>query len=567
MTNNNHDGDYFDDLQTAIYDDNTDTTDRTKNGHVAVKVMPQDEEGKTRNHQQRRQRRRGQRQTGMDNGHTLHGKQPRQRSGQGQRQSFRIRSCLPAWHQIVAITCVCLYWYCFVWRTQNIIDAHLNGHTLLDSLSSFSPLPKTTTGATRRQQQQQQRKQQKQQPLPSQIASSNLRFIVFQPTSMGQGLGNILNGLLAVHLLGQEFDRIVCISTDWYDFHQAFQSLQHQDVCSLLPPSGRYMVSIDLVNFGPPPNECRLQKKLASTEPVWYIAGNTYPRWPVASTRGLFGQYYAPTEALLGMLELAYTETGRQERPETVVHLRQPDDPNIDPREGLDRASLEALGEYLKRSGQQQQQQESNQTLSSSLSTPFLVTNNVDLYKYFQDNFGWSHPPWTGIKHSALMNIEWGSTASTTNTTTGTTETAEDIANLQLFADWYTVLQAKRVYHTHSDFSQSAIHWNDIESYTIRGVVNGTLQFTNAPWRREAPLLPLVERTRTELKYCDGGLLEERPFLFDDGVIQTTDDEKHDYQGINDQFFEMHGEDANTPKEQLQRTAERRVFWGLDPAT
>ena len=376
------------------------------------------------------------------------------------------------------------------------MDDYLKGHTLMDDL--YRSRRATTEGP--------------------------FRFLMFRPALMGQGIGNIMNGLLAAHALGIEFNRVVCISTDWEDFYQAFEPLQHRARCAQLPQNGRFVYSIDLLNFGPPPNECRLQKKLASDVSVYYISGNTYPRWSRVPP-GLFEQHYKPTPRLLQMLPY-------QTPPETVVHLRAADNNDIDPRRGLDPASLQALGQELPR----------NKT--------FLVTNNVDWYKYFEDTFGWQHPHWEGVSHSALVDVWWGANG---------TELVvpHNDSNLQLFSDWYTILGAQHVYHTHSDFSLSAIHWNDIDSKTIQGTnpQTGRLEFSRAPWRVETPAKPLVNRTEPEMKHCSGQFAEGADFM-DDKLL--GDDLASDYQGINDAFYD-------TDDNRQERTNDRRVFWGLDP--
>ena len=39
-----------------------------------------------------------------------------------------------------------------------------------------------------------------------------------------------------------------------------------------------------------------------------------------------------------------------------------------------------------------------------------------------------------------------------------------------MWADWYTLLNAQTIFHTHSDFSRSAARWNEnIQSWTILG--------------------------------------------------------------------------------------------------
>eukprot|EP00541_Cyclophora_tenuis_P012820 CAMPEP_0116540572 /NCGR_PEP_ID=MMETSP0397-20121206/24_1 /TAXON_ID=216820 /ORGANISM="Cyclophora tenuis, Strain ECT3854" /LENGTH=199 /DNA_ID=CAMNT_0004064463 /DNA_START=60 /DNA_END=659 /DNA_ORIENTATION=+ len=184
---------------------------------------------------------------------------------------------------------------------------------------------------------------------------------------------------------------------------------------------------------------------------------------------------------------------------------------------------------------------------------PHSNTNNVDLYGYFGKNFGWKHPQWEGVMHSALIDIWWGANSTEL-------EIPHNDSNLQLFSDWYTILNAKHVYHTHSDFSLSAIHWNDIDSKTIQGInkATGILEFSGAPWRVEGTMKPLVNRTDEELQHCKGGLEEETETFFDDRL--SGDDFTMDYQGINDGFYDT--DDEGLKK---KRSSERRIFWGLDP--
>jgi hypothetical protein len=70
---------------------------------------------------------------------------------------------------------------------------------------------------------------------------------------------------------------------------------------------------------------------------------------------------------------------------------------------------------------------------------------------------------------------------------------------MQLWCDWYTILNAREVYHTTSDFSASAIHWANIyPSKVIRGI--------SSPESRE---LILVEETWRQTG--DAILLRDRP--------------------------------------------------------
>lgn len=50
-------------------------------------------------------------------------------------------------------------------------------------------------------------------------------FIIFENIAMGQGTGNVISGLLAAHLLGLEFDRLVCVRSKYTMFHETFESI------------------------------------------------------------------------------------------------------------------------------------------------------------------------------------------------------------------------------------------------------------------------------------------------------------------------------------------------------
>jgi hypothetical protein len=334
-------------------------------------------------------------------------------------------------------------------------------------------------------------------------AAAGIRFLIFRPPlEAAQGIGNLMNGLLATHLLGMEFNRVVCVSPEWHDFFVAFDVLDPK--CANIP-SRTLQTSLWLVNFGKlPVNECHLRDKLASKrDPVLYLVANTYPsRWPTTGVPLLkLESYYTPRVRLLKSLPW------KSSPPSTVVHLRQPDDPGLDPREGLDTATLQALGSFL----------------SSRPSTPFLVTNQVDFYDYFQFHFGWYHPSWQGVQHSANAKVEWGDHGGGGGQQKSNQHEQQI---LELWSDWWTLYQAEAVYHTHSDFSLSAVHWssgNTKESYTIRGIDSlGALRLEADQQRPLQPILPLSQRT--EVQHC-----QLYPSGLDGlGYVMDLDDEYHD---------------------------------------
>jgi hypothetical protein len=169
-----------------------------------------------------------------------------------------------------------------------------------------------------------------------------------------------------------------------------------------------------------------------------------------------------------------------KEPPQVVVHLRAADTWS-DKRRGLDDNTLVKLGEAL------------------PVNT-FLVTNKVAWYQFFSERFGWTNPGWGVVRHSAIKNIVWGANPK---------EDKKVPQNLQLWSDWYTILKAKKVWHTHSDFSLSAIHWMNIDSKTIQGVdENGELDLWDESWRRDGETERLIDRGPENLR-CRRGSPKE----------------------------------------------------------
>ena len=311
------------------------------------------------------------------------------------------------------------------------------------------------------------------------------KFLLFDAHLGGQGTGNIISGLLAAHLFGIEFNRTVCILPYYDAFLSVFDAVNEDSVtkCETLfqgkLPS-TVGIHIRLVNFESAPDECELQDQLKSDEKILYITGNTYPRWPQVPDNFFFSHYKAK-QVLLDALPY-----DPKTPPTTVVHLRSPDSPKGDFRKGLDSDSLTALGDLL-----------------PTGTNTYLVTNRVAYYEQFEACCQWSHPVWNTVIHSA-KHRQWGSLHKDT-ADRGLTRQQQKLEenqqqNLQMWADWYTVLKAPTVYHTHSDFSISAIHWtNNKDSHSIAGYDGGVLQTTKESWWIEGETAPLVQRSRTAL--------------------------------------------------------------------
>jgi hypothetical protein len=298
-------------------------------------------------------------------------------------------------------------------------------------------------------------------------------YIIYDATIGGQGTGNLISGLLAAHLLGQEFNRIVCVNPQYYSsFLNAFESVDPTVLvkCPVVinyingTSSVEMQHSISIINFAGAADECELQNLMSDrTKKVIHLMSNTYPRWPPIPDY-YFLHYYQPTKVLFDILPYI-------SQPEIVVHLREPDEVAIDPRRGLDDSSLTALAELLPKA------------------ETYLVTNNVEYYDRFAKCCNWTNPKWDGIKHSAIERI-WGDT--------NQVDYSQETQDLRMWSDWYTILMAGTVYHTHSDFSVSAIHWmNNTNSYSIKGYNTDTkkLETTVESWWYDGETIPLNERT------------------------------------------------------------------------
>jgi hypothetical protein len=271
------------------------------------------------------------------------------------------------------------------------------------------------------------------------VAEKNKNYIIYRHIHNGQGIGNILNGLLAAHLLGKEFHRTVCVSREYENFHLAFAPVHvSAEECHLVESSSVPTPSntLSLLNYEKMPRECDIKHQVSNAESVLYFDGNTYPRWPSIPDQ-FFHQHYKPSESLLQVLPW-------KDPPETVVHLRAADDKR-DARKGLDTETLDALGRELP-------------------SDTFLVTNEVDWYDFF-DKYWWNHPSWSKVRHSAL-HVSWGARRASAPINR---KQYNQRQMLQAWADWFTILSAVNVVHTFSDFSASAVHWNNLRGRVIDG--------------------------------------------------------------------------------------------------
>lgn len=300
------------------------------------------------------------------------------------------------------------------------------------------------------------------------------KFILFKPIPAGQGTGQAMNGLLASHLMGDEFNRIVCMTPTYKPFYDAFEPIDPliQRYCPFLKLEQRPKL-ISLINYNADPDECHLKSELASDKEIIYIVGNTYPKWPRVPDEYFF-RFYKPTPQLLQ----TFPWKDEEEPPNVVVHLRKADREFHDKRLGLDSKTLQALGKALP-------------------PKTFLVTNNVVWFDYFRERFNWTHPNWRAVRHSAFMRFMWQP-----GVKLDPKDRSVRVQDLQMFSDWYTIACAKQVWHTHSDFSLSAIHWMNVDSKTIMGMEGEELKLIEEPWRREGDQPRLIDRGPEELANC-----------------------------------------------------------------
>ena len=311
---------------------------------------------------------------------------------------------------------------------------------------------------------------------PLNTDDSSRRFLVFHGKHRGQGSGNIMQGLLSAHLFGLEFNRTVCVL--WPAFFTAFEysQPQHKDLCQ--GAESWHATPILMWNFAKAPvDECHVHDILSDPKiNVVSYSGNAYPGWRSDIPSGLFYQYFQPKTTLLSFLPYS-----KDNAPKVVVHLRAPDG-KADSERGLDEESLSYLGEMLRGNG------------------TYLVTNRPDWYRRFHECCGWSYDTtWVDkpIDHGA-MSISWQPDG------TRVLKKYKDskmLVNQQLkmWSDWYTMLNAEKVYHSPSDFSRSAIHWNsDCMGYGLSGMrtVNKTIRelLLRPSYDSTKYIPPLVER-------------------------------------------------------------------------
>jgi len=140
-------------------------------------------------------------------------------------------------------------------------------------------------------------------------APQHQRFLLFRDGGRGQGIGNIMNGLLATHLLALSYNRTCCVS-HWPSFAKAFTRIPAAACAGV--SEATMIKHLSLWNFGSGQVDKKCWRSggscdvlMQSDEVFLEITGNEYPfeifpQLPV----GLFESLYTPSELLVSYFKL-----------------------------------------------------------------------------------------------------------------------------------------------------------------------------------------------------------------------------------------------------------------------
>lgn len=228
-----------------------------------------------------------------------------------------------------------------------------------------------------------------------QHAQTSGKFLVFVGPRRGQGIGNMLFGLHEAIRLSEWSNRILCVQ--WDSFHTAFD-FKFDKICS---NNLRFSALLQSWNFGFSTNVLNVRDTLLSSITHVGFTGNTRVKI-INYQSGNFLSLFYPT---------ANFNKTCDTRPEICsVHVRKGDNSH-DVRLGSDKTSILLLESYIDKSC-------------------YFVTNDVSYY----DLVPYKHPKWKSVGHSAIGDN-----------------------SLSPWCDWFKMLMSKRVYHTPSGLSESAI--------------------------------------------------------------------------------------------------------------
>lgn len=229
-------------------------------------------------------------------------------------------------------------------------------------------------------------------PIPSPPPKRTLTYI---DGGRGQGLGNIMNGLIAASLLSIESKR--CLIVQWPSFAHTFSS-ERRCFHDLNGTGAR----VDYWNFGYSDSAAHFRSVIESSVDDVRMSGNEYPNftWPLVPN-GTFHELFEPrfTDAI--------------ETVDILFHVRVGDS-------SRDRRAGDK--QWIK--------------LQDLFPNATLIINSERLYK----DTTWRRP----THHK--QEVSFHKLASTIDSST--------------WFDWYMILKAKRVIHSPSSFSESAVRWS-----------------------------------------------------------------------------------------------------------
>lgn len=283
--------------------------------------------------------------------------------------------------------------------------------------------------------------------LPQTMESQRDRFLFFRGGGRGQGIGNIMNGLIATHLLAERYNRTCCVAY-WPSFSNAFSRNTENACLSLASSVPTKQLSLWNFGSGKIDKECwsvgsYCDLLLKGDEAFIKITGNEYPFdfFPPLPV-GLFDRLYTPSEHLRPFL------LPRKSLPTTVVHIRAGDN-SADKRTGVDADSQMFLIQFLPKDA-------------------FVITNNEIIHKRFVTaGFRSYHAP-VGQVHTSVSGNS-------------------DVI-MHAWRDWYTIFKADVVLHTPSAFSESAVRASGsfsrrIKDYDARDAKNLSAMLQIETWQ------------------------------------------------------------------------------------
>ena len=235
-----------------------------------------------------------------------------------------------------------------------------------------------------------------------------------------------MNGLIVAHLLARRHQRRVCVI--WPSFHHYFREKDRTcEHVHALPSMRKAM----FWNFGSSMSPREVLDLFQGNDTHILFSGNEWiqPSWPDVP-EDLWSSSYVIIDPRVVPRHLP-----------CVAHLRLPD------KTGDSRAILSL--DTIRR-------------LAERIPACHLITNHVAWYEVV-DKYGWTHPSWHNLSHSA------------------TSSAAQD--DFPLWSDWMTIHYALHVIHTPSAFSESAIRLSPrTTSQRLTLGPRGALDFSSETW-------------------------------------------------------------------------------------